>query len=202
MNAWTVGRVGILVDLCSIYKCPTVTIRVANTIVKMALANWCTSFIPSHPSQTTLGGMRTSVRPARFRGASAVFMKAHKVARAADRSGGEPEPEIEIAGGNAGTHSGLQFPDHLFGCKLSVGLGSEIVRRHNAGHGLALNFGVRSSNGGYGRAPVTRSALIGNNRKLRYLGHVASGQRPRAHKPAMSTAARAIAGGGGERQVD
>jgi hypothetical protein len=39
MNAWAVGMAGILVDLCSIYKCPTVTIRVANMIVNTALAN-------------------------------------------------------------------------------------------------------------------------------------------------------------------
>jgi hypothetical protein len=39
---------GILVDLFSIYKCPTTNITAANTIVNRALANWCTSFIPLH----------------------------------------------------------------------------------------------------------------------------------------------------------
>jgi len=34
--------VGILVDLFSIYKCPTANIKAANTIVNRALANWWT----------------------------------------------------------------------------------------------------------------------------------------------------------------
>jgi len=37
---------GILVDLFSIYKCPTTNITAANTTVNSALANWWTSFIP------------------------------------------------------------------------------------------------------------------------------------------------------------
>jgi len=32
--------VGTLVDLFSIYKCPTTNIKAANTIVNKALANW------------------------------------------------------------------------------------------------------------------------------------------------------------------
>src|SRR5260370_39491482 len=45
-----------------------------------------------------------------------------------------------------------------------------------------------------GRSPVPRFALVGNNRKVRYLGHMASDKGPRALCHAMSTPAGAIAG--------
>ena len=38
-----------------------------------------------------------------------------------------------------------------------------------------------------GRAPVPRFALVGNYRKLRYLGQIASDHRPHACVAAMST---------------
>jgi hypothetical protein len=40
-----VGRVGILVDLFSMYRCPTTTITAANIIANRALANWWTLFL-------------------------------------------------------------------------------------------------------------------------------------------------------------
>src|SRR3979411_3086719 len=60
----------------------------------------------------------------------------------------------------------LEFPDDLFGCKLGIRLGGKIIRRHDAGDRPARN-GSRLSNRGYRRAPMSRPALIGNNRKLR-----------------------------------
>ena len=41
--------VGILVDLFSIYRCPTTNIKAANTIVNRAFANWWTWIIFPHP---------------------------------------------------------------------------------------------------------------------------------------------------------
>src|SRR3984893_9908997 len=85
----------------------------------------------------------------------------------------------------------LQFPDNLFGFKLGVRLGRRIIRRHKAGSRPAPdeNTGMRIR--GYSRAPVPRSALVGDNRILRYVGHVASEGRLRALYSVMSTAALA-----------
>src|ERR1700674_5100859 len=88
-----------------------------------------------------------------------------------------PIPTLETGGREALT---LNFPDHLLGCKLGVRFGLEIVRRHDAGYRLALNERSWSSNWSYGRAPITRSALVRNNRILGYVGHVASEGRTRA----------------------
>jgi hypothetical protein len=58
--------VGILVDLFSIYKCPTTTIKAANTIVNKALANWWTWIIFPHPIKRFYVG-RTLFRSIEFR---------------------------------------------------------------------------------------------------------------------------------------
>jgi hypothetical protein len=52
--------VGTLVDLFSIYKCPTTNIKAANTIVNKALANWWTWFILPHPINAFTLGERCS----------------------------------------------------------------------------------------------------------------------------------------------
>src|SRR5260370_20166822 len=83
----------------------------------------------------------------------------------------------------------LQFPDNLFGCKLGVRLGHRIIRRHKAGSRPALDEKPGMRIRGYSRAPVPRSALVGDNRILRYVGHVASEARVRALSSVMSTAA-------------
>jgi hypothetical protein len=102
-----------------------------------------------------------------------------------------PIPTLESGGREALT---LQFPDHLLGCKLGVRFGLEIIRRHEASCRLASDekSGMRMRR--YSRAPAPRSALVGNNRKLRYFGQIASDNRPRASYAAMSTPAGAIAG--------
>ena len=58
--------VGTLVDLFSIYKCPTTNIKAANTIVNRALANWWTWIIFPHPIKRFYGG-RTLFRSIEFR---------------------------------------------------------------------------------------------------------------------------------------
>jgi hypothetical protein len=58
--------VGILVDLFSIYKCPTTTIKAANIIVNRALANWWTWIIFPHPIKRFYVG-RTLFRSIEFR---------------------------------------------------------------------------------------------------------------------------------------
>ena len=58
--------VGTLVDLFSIYKCPTTTIKAANTIVNKALANWWTWIIFPHPIKRFYVG-RTPFRSIEFR---------------------------------------------------------------------------------------------------------------------------------------
>jgi hypothetical protein len=52
--------VGILVDLFSIYKCPTTNIKAANTIVNRALANWWTWIIFPHRTDAFTLGERFS----------------------------------------------------------------------------------------------------------------------------------------------
>src|SRR5712664_2022848 len=88
----------------------------------------------------------------------------------------------------------LKFPDDFFGCKLGLRLGRVIIRRHEASCRLASDekSGMRMRR--YSRAPVPRSALVGNNRKLRYFGQIGSDNRHRASYAAMSTPAGAIAG--------
>src|ERR1700724_2924506 len=71
----------------------------------------------------------------------------------------------------------LQSPDNLFACKLGGGLGRGIIRRHEA-KPLAPDDTLGARLGGNGRAPVPRPALVGNNRKFSYVGHVASENRP------------------------
>src|ERR1700694_227742 len=90
-----------------------------------------------------------------------------------------PIPTLESGGREALT---LHFPDNPFGCKLGVRLGQGSIPRHDAGCRLAFNEGAWSPNRSHGRAPIPRSAVISNNRILRYVGHVASEGRPRAHK--------------------
>jgi hypothetical protein len=58
--------VGTLVDLFSVYKCPTTTIKAANTIVNRALANWWTWIIFPHPIKRFYVG-RTLFRSIEFR---------------------------------------------------------------------------------------------------------------------------------------
>ena len=58
--------VGILVDLFSIYKCPTANIKAANTIVNRALANWWTWIIFPHRIERFYVG-RTLFRSIEFR---------------------------------------------------------------------------------------------------------------------------------------
>jgi hypothetical protein len=81
----------------------------------------------------------------------------------------------------------LKFPDDFFGCKFGIGLGRGIIRRHEARSRPAPDEEPGMRMRGYGCAPVPRSALVGNNRKLRYLGQIASDNRPRASYAAMST---------------
>ena len=58
--------VGTLVDLFSIYKCPTTNIKAANTIVNKALANWRSWIIFPHPIKRFYIG-RTLFRSIEFR---------------------------------------------------------------------------------------------------------------------------------------
>jgi hypothetical protein len=81
----------------------------------------------------------------------------------------------------------LELPDDLFGRKPGIRLGRKIVWGHDARYRLAEHEGAGWPMRGYGRAPMPRPALVGNNRKLRYLGHGASDNRPRARYAAMST---------------
>src|ERR1700731_982812 len=84
----------------------------------------------------------------------------------------------------------LKFPDDFFGCKLGIRLGDVIIRRHEASCRLPPDEKSRMRIRGYSRAPVPRSALVGNNRILSYLGQIASDNRPRASYAAMSTPVR------------
>jgi hypothetical protein len=58
--------VGILVDLFSIYKCPTTNIKAANAVVNRALANWWTWIILPHRTKRFYVG-RTLFRSIEFR---------------------------------------------------------------------------------------------------------------------------------------
>jgi hypothetical protein len=61
----------------------------------------------------------------------------------------------------------LEFSDDFFGGKLGIRLGRKIIRGHDARYRLALDEGAGLPMRGYGRAPMPRPALVGNNRKLR-----------------------------------
>jgi hypothetical protein len=74
----------------------------------------------------------------------------------------------------------LEFPDDFFGREFGFCLGRGIIRRHEAGCRLAPDESAGLSIRGYGRAPMSRPALVSHNRKLRYLSHIASKNRPRA----------------------
>ena len=74
----------------------------------------------------------------------------------------------------------LEFPDDFFGREFGFRLGRGIIRRHEAGCRLAPDESAGLSIRGYGRAPMSRPALVSHNRKLRYLGQIASSERPRA----------------------
>jgi hypothetical protein len=91
--------------------------------------------------------------------------------------------------GEDGQHC-LKFPDDFFGRQPGVGLGREIIRGHDTGYRLALDGSAGLPMRGYGRAPIPRSALVGNNRISRQFGHGAPGGRPRAPCAAMSTPVR------------
>src|SRR5229473_5293782 len=84
---------------------------------------------------------------------------------------------------------GSKFPYDLFGCKLCFRLGRVVIWRHRAMHRVAPDGTSSRCLANKGRSPVPRFALVGNNRKLRYVGHVASDGIPRASYAGMSTAA-------------
>src|SRR5476649_1630489 len=97
-----------------------------------------------------------------------------------------PVPALESGGPEGLT---LEFADDFFGGKFGVRLGREIIRRHDAECCSAQDESAGPPDRSHGRAPKARSTLIGNNRKLGYLGQIASGNRPRAPNAAMSTLA-------------
>jgi hypothetical protein len=84
----------------------------------------------------------------------------------------------------------LEFADDFFGGNFGVRLGREIIRRYDAERCPAQDESAGPPDRSHGRAPKARPALIGNDGKLRYLGQIASGNRPRAPYAAMSTLAR------------
>jgi hypothetical protein len=95
---------GILVDLFSIYKCPTANITAANTIVNSALANWWASFIRLHGFKTRVRVKRTLFRPNRFRVRKSGFSSSTPRAFAQQhrRHPDEPAPPGERAQHQAG----------------------------------------------------------------------------------------------------
>jgi hypothetical protein len=64
----------------------------------------------------------------------------------------------------------LKFPDDFFSGKFSIGLGREIIRRHEAGGGPAPDESAGLPMRRDGGTPKSRSTLVRNDRKLRYLG--------------------------------
>jgi hypothetical protein len=72
----------------------------------------------------------------------------------------------------------LKGLDDLFGGEHGIRLGRVIIRRNKADRGPALdkNSGMRVR--AYGRPPMPRTALVSNNRKLRFAGHVVSDMNP------------------------
>jgi hypothetical protein len=81
----------------------------------------------------------------------------------------------------------LKFLDDLFGREFSIRLGRKIVGRNDTKCCPALDESPGPPIGSHGRAPKARSALVGHNRKVGYLGQIASGNGPRARYAAMST---------------
>jgi hypothetical protein len=73
--------------------------------------------------------------------------------------------------GRSGTS---EFPDEFFGREFGLRLGCVIIRRHEAGCRIAAGGNAGLLDRRYGRAPMSRPALVGHNRKLRYLGQIAS----------------------------
>jgi hypothetical protein len=71
--------VGSLIDLFSIYKCPTTNIKAANAVVNRALANWWTWIIFPHPIKRFYVG-RTLFRSIEF----------HPIGRRGRELGSEP----------------------------------------------------------------------------------------------------------------
>jgi hypothetical protein len=97
---------GILVDLFSIYKCPTTNITAANTIVNSALADWWPSFIRPHEFKTRVRVKRTSFRPNRFRGRKSGFSSSilRAFAQQHRRHPDQPAPPGERAQHQAGCY--------------------------------------------------------------------------------------------------
>jgi hypothetical protein len=77
----------------------------------------------------------------------------------------------------------LELPNNFFGSRFGVRLGGGIVRRHEAGRGPAPDETAGLLIRGYGRTPMSRPAFVSHNRKLRYLGHIASIQDPAPTAP-------------------
>src|ERR1700722_13571787 len=69
--------------------------------------------------------------------------------------------------GWARTWAALEFPDHLFRSQFGFRLGPKIIRGHEARCRPAQDESAGLSIRGDGRAPLSRPALIGHNRKLR-----------------------------------
>ena len=63
--------------------------------------------------------------------------------------------------------------------------GRVVIWRHSAMHRVAPAGTPSQRLANKGRSPVPRFALVGNNRKLRYLGHVASVTMP--NRPALES---------------
>ena len=59
-----------------------------------------------------------------------------------------------MVGDEGDISNSLQFPDNLFGCKLGICLGREIVRRHEARCHFASDETAGLQIRGYGRAPM------------------------------------------------
>src|ERR1700722_19583661 len=77
----------------------------------------------------------------------------------------------------------LKFPDDFFGREFGFRLGRKIIRGHEAGCRLAQDETAGLPIRGYGRAPISRPALVSHNRKLRYLGHIVSVKDPAPATP-------------------
>src|SRR5260221_8778684 len=60
----------------------------------------------------------------------------------------------------------LKLDDDLLSGKLRIRFGCEIIGSHKTEYGAASDDNARAPNRGYSRAPMSRSALVGNNRKL------------------------------------
>jgi hypothetical protein len=106
------------------------------------------------------------------------------IASAATQSIGRQESKSGLPWG----FGALEFSNNFFGSRLGVRLGGGIVRRHEAGRGLAPDETAGLPIRGYRRPPMSWPAFVSDDRKLGYLGQIASGRGPRANGAAMSTA--------------